>query len=88
MFSHLLKNKNHVLLRNEGIKSGVVNNTHANEAIKYGITSTNKRKWRLTKETCMYNCELNKEEKTLSTYDNTDKKNEETMNACEDETVN
>ena len=50
---HLHKNKKHSLLRNEIIKSGVVNNKHVNIAIQYKITSINERKSELTNKTRM-----------------------------------
>ena len=42
---------------------------------KSEITSTIDRKSESTKETHICNCETNKEEKTLSTYDNEYRKN-------------
>ena len=71
---HRLKTKKQVLVRNNIIESSVINKKYVNETIKSGITSINKRRLELTKQTRMCGCKMDKEEITSSKYDNEDNK--------------
>ena len=53
----------------------------------YQITSMLDRKLECTKESRTYDFQTNKVEKTQSTFDNVENKNEETVNARDGETV-